>query len=81
MGDAGVPRPLQESVDASKVEYKQLGNSGLRVSLPILGAMSFGKLAISIEAIHILDGLVYFAIPMSKLRHQPVNRQWEKIMT
>ena len=25
-----------------KAEYKQLGKSGLRVSVPILGAMSFG---------------------------------------
>ncbi|KAG6840656.1 Aldo-keto reductase dtxS3 [Blastosporella zonata] len=27
---------------APKVEYRQLGKSGLRVSLPIVGAMSFG---------------------------------------
>lgn len=33
---------LQESLKASKAVYKQLGNSGLRVSVPILGAMSFG---------------------------------------
>jgi aryl-alcohol dehydrogenase-like predicted oxidoreductase len=26
-----------------KVEYRRLGNSGLRVSVPILGAMSFGS--------------------------------------
>jgi aryl-alcohol dehydrogenase-like predicted oxidoreductase len=25
------------------VEYRQLGKSGLRVSVPILGAMSFGS--------------------------------------
>jgi aryl-alcohol dehydrogenase-like predicted oxidoreductase len=33
---------LEESVKASKAEYRQLGKSGLRVSVPILGAMSFG---------------------------------------
>lgn len=43
MGDAGIPRSLQESVDSTKVSYVQLGASGLRVSVPILGAMSFGQ--------------------------------------
>ena len=28
--------------DLSKAEYRQLGKSGLRVSVPIFGAMSFG---------------------------------------
>ncbi|KIW52348.1 hypothetical protein PV05_07990 [Exophiala xenobiotica] len=42
MGDAGLPRSLQESLDNTKVSYAQLGKSGLRVSIPILGAMSFG---------------------------------------
>jgi aryl-alcohol dehydrogenase-like predicted oxidoreductase len=40
MGD--IPKVLQQSIDATKVKYVQLGRSGLRVSLPILGAMSFG---------------------------------------
>jgi hypothetical protein len=33
------------SVNTTKpqVEYRRLGNSGLRVSVPILGAMSFGS--------------------------------------
>jgi hypothetical protein len=35
-------KSLEESVNASKAEYRQLGKSGLRVSVPILGAMSFG---------------------------------------
>ena len=34
-----IPLSLQKSVDATKVEYVQLGASGLRVSFPILGAM------------------------------------------
>ncbi|EEB91007.1 hypothetical protein MPER_10708 [Moniliophthora perniciosa FA553] len=29
--------------DSKQVQYRQLGSSGLRVSVPILGAMSFGK--------------------------------------
>jgi aryl-alcohol dehydrogenase-like predicted oxidoreductase len=34
---------LQEGRDKTKVEYVRLGASGLRVSVPILGAMSFGS--------------------------------------
>jgi aryl-alcohol dehydrogenase-like predicted oxidoreductase len=30
-------------MSASQVEYRRLGKSGLRVSVPILGAMSFGS--------------------------------------
>ncbi|ETS76620.1 hypothetical protein PFICI_12007 [Pestalotiopsis fici W106-1] len=39
---ASVPKSLQESADATQVSYQQLGKCGLRVSVPILGAMSFG---------------------------------------
>ncbi|KAK0117554.1 hypothetical protein ONS95_011891 [Cadophora gregata] len=37
-----LPDALKASVEASKVEYVNLGKSGLRVSVPILGAMSIG---------------------------------------
>jgi len=37
-----MPKELKDSFDGTKVSYAQLGNSGLRVSVPILGAMSFG---------------------------------------
>ena len=37
-----LPPSLQESLANSKCEYRQLGRSGLRVSVPILGCMSFG---------------------------------------
>lgn len=33
---------LKKSIESTKAEYRQLGKSGLRVSVPILGAMSFG---------------------------------------
>lgn len=36
------PASLQKSIEETKVSYAQLGRSGLRVSVPILGAMSFG---------------------------------------
>ncbi|GME57483.1 Aldo-keto reductase [Neofusicoccum parvum] len=42
MGDSSIPKELQASIDATQVSYKQLGSSGLRVSVPVLGAMSFG---------------------------------------
>ncbi|KAK5076172.1 hypothetical protein LTS08_002682 [Lithohypha guttulata] len=42
MGDAGMPQALQESVNSTKVSYAQLGKCGLRLSVPVLGAMSFG---------------------------------------
>jgi aryl-alcohol dehydrogenase-like predicted oxidoreductase len=40
-----VPKGLAESVANSKAEFKRLGKSGLRVSVPILGAMSIGQSA------------------------------------
>jgi Aldo/keto reductase family len=40
---AELPKGLAESVANSKAEYKRLGKSGLRVSVPILGAMSIGQ--------------------------------------
>lgn len=38
-----VPASLQSSVRTTKVEYVQLGSSGLRVSAPILGTMGIGS--------------------------------------
>ena len=34
--------PVIRSIKETKAEYKRLGTSGLRVSVPVLGAMSFG---------------------------------------
>lgn len=39
---SGEKDPVIRSINETKVEYKRLGKSGLRVSVPILGAMSFG---------------------------------------
>lgn len=43
MSGPPVPVSLQNSLDATKVEYVQLGSSGLRVSSPILGTMGIGS--------------------------------------
>jgi hypothetical protein len=32
----------QRVINATKVDYRRLGQSGLRVSVPILGAIGFG---------------------------------------
>lgn len=39
---ASLPPSLKESVENTKVDYRQLGKSGLRISVPIFGCMSFG---------------------------------------
>ncbi|KAI1457184.1 Aldo/keto reductase [Annulohypoxylon moriforme] len=39
---AKIPQSLQESLNNTKVEYRRLGNSGLKISVPIFGCMSFG---------------------------------------
>ncbi|KAL8408227.1 hypothetical protein RB594_006863 [Gaeumannomyces avenae] len=37
-----IPKGLAESVENSKCEYRTLGKSGLSISVPIFGCMSFG---------------------------------------
>ncbi|KAH8812360.1 NADP-dependent oxidoreductase domain-containing protein [Xylogone sp. PMI_703] len=38
-----LPASLQKSLNGTKVEYVNLGRSGLRISVPVLGAMGFGS--------------------------------------
>jgi hypothetical protein len=38
-----LPPHYQAAVDSTKCTYRQLGKSGLKVSVPILGAMGFGN--------------------------------------
>ena len=40
--NVSLPKSLKDSLDATKVSYAQLGKSGLRLSVPIFGTMSFG---------------------------------------
>jgi hypothetical protein len=42
MSETELPLSLKESIEQSKAEYVNLGKSGLRVSIPIFGAMSIG---------------------------------------
>ena len=39
---SNMPVGLRDSVAQTKCEYRQLGTSGLRVSVPIFGCMSIG---------------------------------------
>ena len=43
MAGHALPTGLQKSLDATKVDYKRVGASGLRVSVPIVGCMSIGN--------------------------------------
>jgi len=40
MASRELPEPLKKSLENSKAEYVRLGKSGLRISVPIMGAMS-----------------------------------------
>jgi hypothetical protein len=42
MSSKELPARLKESIEASKCEYRNLGKSGLRISVPVFGCMSFG---------------------------------------
>ncbi|PVH78803.1 aldo/keto reductase [Cadophora sp. DSE1049] len=42
MDNLELPSPLRKSVENSKCEYRSLGSSGLRISVPIFGCMRFG---------------------------------------
>lgn len=40
---APLPAGVAESLSETKVDYKRVGNSGLQVSVPIVGCMSIGN--------------------------------------
>ena len=42
MSSNDLPAQLKASLEASKCEYRNLGKSGLRISVPVFGCMSFG---------------------------------------
>ena len=43
MGYGDYKKTLEEYSEASKAEYKQLGKSGLRIAVPIVGCMHYGS--------------------------------------
>jgi len=42
MAASELPASLKNSLENSKAEYVRLGKSGLKISVPIMGAMSLG---------------------------------------
>jgi hypothetical protein len=64
MAQQELPEHLKSSIEGSKAEYVRLGNSGLRVSVPIFGAMSIGDrrtLPWCIEKEKVSFSLTYFS--------------------
>lgn len=43
MASSSLPPGVAKSLENSKAEYRRLGNSGLHVSVPIVGCMSIGN--------------------------------------
>lgn len=64
--------PVLEKIENTKAIYKRLGKSGLRVSVPILGAMSFGDAA---WQPWILDGEA--SLPLLKAAYDKGINTWD----
>ncbi|KAK6818895.1 thymidylate kinase [Apiospora arundinis] len=58
MASSNLPPGLRESVANSRCEYRQLGKSGLRVSVPIFGCMSIGDKGVQSWALEEADALL-----------------------
>ncbi|KAI1854472.1 hypothetical protein JX266_000590 [Neoarthrinium moseri] len=67
-----LPASLQESVASSKCEYRRLGKSGLKVSVPIFGCMSFGEPAAQSWAIPEEE-----ALPLLKAAYDRGMNTWD----
>lgn len=59
-----MPKSLADSLENTKVSYTQLGASGLRVSIPILGAMSFGTYQSELELDRVRELFVTFSLQL-----------------
>ena len=67
-----LPISLKKSLEETKVDYVKLGNSGLSVSVPILGAMSFGSREFSPWILDEKD-----AIPILKAAYDRGINTWD----
>lgn len=73
-----LPPTLKASVESQKAEYKQLGRSGLRVSVPILGAMGFGDQAWLNWVINEDEVIICFDLYNSYAKPEPRHCQSSK---
>ncbi|KAI2636376.1 aldo/keto reductase [Hypomontagnella submonticulosa] len=67
-----IPQSLQESIDGTKCDYRQLGNSGLRISVPIFGCMSFGDTKAQSWAVNEEE-----ALPLLKYAYDKGLNTWD----
>ncbi|KAI1467083.1 Aldo/keto reductase [Daldinia caldariorum] len=67
-----LPQSLKESLDNTKVEYRRLGNSGLKISVPVFGCMSFGDAKAQTWAIEEAE-----ALPLLKAAYDRGLNTWD----
>lgn len=71
MSTPPIPTSLQNSLDTTKVEYVQLGTSGLRVSSPIFGTMCIGSKKWQDMAMEEEDGLKLLKAAWDRGEYKP----------
>ncbi|KAI0115221.1 Aldo/keto reductase [Daldinia grandis] len=72
MATTTLPSSLKESLDNTKVEYRRLGTSGLKISVPIFGCMSFGDTKAQQWAVDEAD-----ALPLLKAAYDKGLNTWD----
>ncbi|KAI1484052.1 hypothetical protein K445DRAFT_312880 [Daldinia sp. EC12] len=72
MSSVTLPLSLKESLDNTKVEYRRLGNSGLKISVPVFGCMSFGDTKAQPWAIEEAE-----ALPLLKAAYDRGLNTWD----
>ncbi|KAI0887144.1 Aldo/keto reductase [Annulohypoxylon maeteangense] len=69
---ANIPQSLKDSLKDTEVEYRRLGNSGLRISVPVFGCMSFGDTKAQSWAINEEE-----ALPLLKYAYDKGLNTWD----
>ncbi|KAI0146043.1 aldo/keto reductase [Hypoxylon sp. NC0597] len=72
MANTNIPQSLKESLEHTKVEYRQLGKSGLKISVPVFGCMSFGDTKAQSWAIDEAE-----ALPLLKYAYDNGLNTWD----
>ncbi|XXH05179.1 hsp90 co-chaperone Cdc37 [Hypoxylon texense] len=72
MASAPIPPSLEKSLQQSKCEYRQLGNSGLRISVPVFGCMNFGSTKAQSWAVDEAE-----ALPLLKYAYDKGLNTWD----
>ncbi|KAI0841640.1 aldo/keto reductase [Hypoxylon sp. FL0890] len=72
MANTNIPQSLRDSIERTKVEYRRLGESGLRISVPVFGCMSFGDTKVQSWAINEEE-----ALPLLKYAYDKGLNTWD----